>query len=515
MRISGGEAGAALTACTITNAIGFYAFMPTDYKGVAELGIISGTGMIISLLVTLTVGPALLRYLPRRLPARPAERKSPIGRVLELSLKWHKRTYAITLAAAIAAVALLPQVTFDYNLLNLQDQKGEAIRTFRELLAETDQSPWHAVALAKNRIEVQALAQQLAQLPEVSQVVNLLDFVPKEQDKKLPLIEEMSLTMGPIAISAAKQPTDDQAAGKQLGSLHKLAATLDRFIAERPDHPASPAAHGLRSSLGRLLVNLDSANPNEKRNVLQGVEDDLLATLPIALRNLQIATEAAPFDEETLPASFRPTWRSLAGEYRLAIYPAEDLNDSDALRRYVHAVQRVVPTATGAPMVSLEAGEAVVEAFGQAFLLALVGIIVALVILLRSVKYTVLVLIPLLLSSLFTSAFTVLLDVPFNFVNIIALPLLLGLGIDSSLHMVHRSLNNEVVSEVLIHTSTARAIFYSALTALVDFASLMLSSHQGTASMGILLTVALAFTLICTLVILPVLLKTPAQIATI
>jgi hypothetical protein len=113
-------------------------------------------------------------------------------------------------------------------------------------------------------MEVQALAQQLAQLPEVNQVVNLLDFVPKEQDEKLPLIEEMSLTMGPISISAAKQTTDDQATGKQLSSLYKLAAALDRFIAERPDHPASPAAHGLRSSLRRLLVNLDSAHPNEK-----------------------------------------------------------------------------------------------------------------------------------------------------------------------------------------------------------------------------------------------------------
>jgi predicted RND superfamily exporter protein len=264
-----------------------------------------------------------------------------------------------------------------------------------------------------------------------------------------------------------------------------------------------------------LLVNLESAAPDGKRNLLQSVGYDLLAALPIALRNLQTATEAAPFDEEGLPGSFKHRWRSLAGEYRIAIYPAEDLNDNDSLRGYVHAVQRVVPTATGAPMVSLEAGEAVVEAFGQAFMLALAGIIVALAIVLRSVKYTVLVLIPLLLSSLFTAAFTVLLNVPFNFVNIIALPLLLGLGIDSSLHMVHRSLNNELVSEVLIHTSTARAIFYSALTALVDFASLMFSSHQGTASMGILLTVGLAFTLICTLVILPVLLRAPTRAAAI
>ncbi|HNS59346.1 MAG TPA: MMPL family transporter, partial [Nitrosomonas europaea] len=105
--------------------------------------------------------------------------------------------------------------------------------------------------------------------------------------------------------------------------------------------------------------------------------------------------------------------------------------------------------------------------------------------------------------------FTVLLDIPFNFANIIALPLLLGLGIDSSLHMVHRSMDNRVENEILIHTSTARAIFYSALTALVDFASLMFSSHKGTASMGALLTVGLAFTLICTLIILPSLLRNP------
>ena len=152
-------------------------------------------------------------------------------------------------------------------------------------------------------------------------------------------------------------------------------------------------------------------------------------------------------------------------------------------------------------MISLEAGEAVVQAFIQAFLLALVGVVVILLILLRSIKYALLVLLPLLLSSLFTAALTVLLNVPFNFANIIALPLLLGLGIDSSLHMVYRSLNNELVSEILIHTSTARAIFFSALTALVDFASLMFSSHQGTAGMGIMLTVGLTFTLICTLVI--------------
>ena len=289
-----------------------------------------------------------------------------------------------------------------------------------------------------------------------------------------------------------------------------MATALDSFIVARPEHAAVPAARKLRSSLSSLFEQLDTGSPAEQSALLRSVEGDLLVTLPAALENLRTATEANLFGERDLPASLSSRWHAPSGEYRLAIYPSEDLNDNDALRRFVRSVQKVAPEVTGAPVVTLEAGEAVVHAFVQAFLLALAGIIVALLMLLRSVKYMLLVLLPLLLSSLFTAAFTVLLDVPFNFANIIALPLLLGLGIDSSLHMVHRSLNNELVSEILIHTSTARAIFYSALTALVDFASLMFSSHRGTASMGIMLTVGLAFTLICTLVILPALLRAPA-----
>ena len=509
--LSGGDAGAALTACTVTNAIGFYAFMPTDYSGVAELGIISGTGMIVSLLVTLIIGPALLRYLPKKTVATP-KAKSAVGKVLELSLKWHKLTYAITLAATIAALIILPQVRFDYNLLNMQDPQGGAVQTFRELLADPDLSPWHIAVLANDRQETDNLAKRLAALPEVNKVVTMLDFVPEQQEEKFSLIQEMALTIGPIAAIPSPQIriASDAILAEQYKALRKLIAALERFTAQHPGHPAAAAADALKSSLGRLFAQLDKAGSREKSKLLYAVEDDLLAMLPLALQSLRTATEATVFDEKDLPAALRDRWHSEKGGYRLAVYPQEDLNDNDALRRFVRAVQQVAPHAIGVPVISLEAGEAVVQAFVQAFSLALIGVVVILLVLLRSIKYTLLVLLPLLLSSLFTAAFTILLDVPFNFANIIALPLLLGLGIDSSLHMVYRSINNELVSEILIHTSTARAIFYSALTALVDFASLMFSSHVGTASMGILLTVGLAFTLICTLIILPALLRTPA-----
>ncbi len=513
IHVSGGDAGAALTACTITNAIGFYAFMPTDYSGVAELGIISGTGMIISLLVTLTIGPALLRYWPKRPPKQVVTGNS-VGKVLEFSLKWHKLTYALTLAATIAGIMLLQQVRFDYNLLSMQDQQAETVKTFRELIAEPDLSPWHVAVLAGNAEETGQLAQRLQQLPEVSKVVTVLDFVPNEQDEKFSLIKELALTVGPIAAPPQAGQENGNQLAQQYQSLVNLITTLDRFMTAHPEHPVFSVMRSFHASLSRLRTQLDGADTEARGKLLHAVEEDWLAMLPLALQSLRKATQAEPFDMNDLPQPLRERWYSQAGEYRLAVYPAEDLNDNDALRRFVRSVQQVAPQAIGVPVISLEAGEAVVQAFIHAFSLALIGVVVILLVLLRSIRYTLLVLLPLLLSSLFTAALTVVLDVPFNFANIIALPLLLGLGIDSSLHMVYRSLNNEMVSEVLIHTSTARAIFYSALTALVDFASLMLSSHQGTASMGVLLTVGLALTLICTLVILPVLLRSPATQAT-
>lgn len=503
MSEAGGEAGDALTACAFTTAIAFYAFMPTAYRGVAELGLISGTGMLISLLVTLTLAPALQRYLPT-LPKPVSPSRLSLGKLLELTLRWRKWVYMLTLGGLIAAVMVIPRIAFDYNLLNMQSPKGEAVRTFRELLADPDNSPWQGIALAQSRNEAEDLAQQLRKLPEVSKVVTIFDFVPSAQEEKLPLIEEMALTMGPIALSKGKNAGGQHVYPEQREALVSLATALDRFLAEQPQHRTSDTIRTLKSSLDVLLEKINDLDPAAKVRMLGSVEQDLLATLPIALQSLSTATEATPFREMDLPTALTKHWHQ-SGDYRVAIYPAEDINDNDALRRFVRAVQKVAPQATGAPMISLEAGEAVVEAFVQAFALALVGVMVVLLILLRSIASSLLVLVPLLLAALFTGALTVVLNVPFNFANIIALPLLLGVGIDSALHMVHRSQKGGEIHEDLIHSSTTRAIFFSALTTLAGFGSLVFSSHQGTASMGVLLTVGLTFTLISTLVILPAL----------
>ncbi len=511
---AGGDMGQALLICAITTAIGFYAFMPTAYEGVAELGLISGTGMLISFLVTMTLIPAMQRYFPTPVKKSATSIQS-INRVLDLPRHARKLVYSVTIIAILASVVALPHIKFDYNLLNLNNPNAESVQTFQELLKNTEDSPWHINILVSNVQETGHIAQRLRALPEVEKVISMLDLVPQEQEAKSLLIEEMAMTLGPISFSStAFLIQDHHTVPEQRMALEKLNAALDRFISEKPGHPSETSARALRASLSNLLAELDKRtiqNDQGGEQLLRAVNHDLLSLLPGSIKRLQLALAAQSFTQEALPASVSAHWHTSDDVYRIAVYPSENINDNDALRRFVHAVQKIAPTATGVPVISLEAGEAVVNAFIHAFSLALLGVIITLWMMLRSVSATMLVLIPLLLAALFTGACTVLLGLPFNFANIIALPLLLGIGIDSSLHMVHRSRSTGVVYENLLNTSTARAIFYSALTTLVGFGSLVFSTHQGTASMGLLLTFGLFLTLVCVLIILPVLLHSTSK----
>lgn len=501
---TGGDMGQSLLICALTTAIGFYAFMPTTYRGVAELGVISGSGMMISFLVTMTLLPAMQRIFPIRTKFSALQHQS-ISSVLDLPHYAAKWVYGLTFVAVIASIAAMPHVRFDYNLLNLNNPRAESITTFQELLESPEESPWYINILADNAQETERIAQALRKLPEVDKVISILDLVPQQQEDKSLLIEEMAMILGPIAFSpTAFLITDYYTVTEQRSALEKLTVALDRFIAAQPSHPTHASAQKLHQSLTNMLSHLDQLSQN-KAQYLQASGHDLLSLLPDAFERLQLALTAQPYVQEDLPLSISELWHSDKNIYRIAVYPKENINDNDALRRFVRSVQTVAPSATGVPVISLEAGEAVVDAFIHAFSLALIGVILTIWIMLRSISSTVLALIPLLLAALFTGAGTVLFDLPFNFANIIALPLLMGIGIDSSLHMVYRNRNE--ANGNLLHTSTARAIFYSALTTLVGFGSLMFSTHQGTASMGLLLTIGLFLTLVCVLIILPALLQ--------
>jgi hypothetical protein len=227
-----------------------------------------------------------------------------------------------------------------------------------------------------------------------------------------------------------------------------------------------------------------------------------MGLLPVLLGDLRQALDAAPVGLADLPADLRDQWLTPDGRARILVRPAWQIDSNKELRAFAEAVLTEVPYATGAPIVVFEGGNAVVHAFEQASLLALALIAALLAFVMRNLRDIFLVVAPIVLAALLTAASAVLLGVSLNFANVIVVPLLIGLGVSGSIHVVMRQRQHGDI----IGTSTPRAVVFSGLTTIASFGALALSNHLGLASMGLLLTIAILWSLVCTLVVLPAML---------
>lgn len=487
--------GDAVTLCAITAAIGFFSFVPTAYAGLSELGVIAGTGMFLALFASLTVLPALLTLMPLRPAASPAV---PVRRTSAMFIRRHGRpTLAVALALGIGAAAVMPLVRFDFNPLNLKDPTTESVRTFLDLMRDSRTAPYTIEVLTEDLGVADELAERLEALVEVDRAVTLTSYLPSEQDEKLDIIDDLALFLMPLLEDAA--PMDPPSALARRAALAAFRARLDTLLASQVRGSLAVSARRLADAVGRFE---DSGG--DRPQGLVELETALVISLPGRLARLRQALLAAPIGLDDLPEELRARYIAADGRARVEVFPQEDISDNKVLRDFVAAVRTVAPNATDSPILMVEAADAVVNAMHQATITALVLITALLLMVLRSLRDTLLVLLPLALATLLTLAASVLLDLPFNFANVIVLPLLMGLGVASGIHLVMRA-RAEAGDLAAFHTSTPRAVLFSALTTIGSFGSLALSSHRGTASMGELLTIAIGFTLICTLVVLPAL----------
>lgn len=497
------KVGGALFLCAASTATGFFAFIPTAYTGVAELGLISGVGMFISLAVTLTILPALLGLFPLRAeggdPARDAGAgaASRVAAVLiRLPTAHPGKIIGGLFVLAACSAALLTQARFDHNTLNLQDQDNESVATFRRLLADPEVAPWTGVFIAVDGAEADRHRAAFAGLEEVERVLWLPDFIPARQDEKLAVIDEMALLLGDLPEAMA---LTDIGVAERAAALTRFREALGR--SQSPD----PIIRGLHDKLARLEQSLPAA-PEGGAQTLALLEHSLLASLPGRLQALQASLQARPIAPESLPESLKRRWLSAEGRYRLEIYPKADMQDNQALRAFVQALQSVSGRVIGSPVINLEASDAVAAAFGQAFLGAFVVITLMLLLLFRRKRDAPLALLPLLTAALLTGGASVLAGIPLNFANVIALPLLLGMGVDSAIHIIHRHRVESPAGRSLLSTSAARGVLVSSLTTMGGIGNLALSPHDGTASLGALLTIGIGATMVCALLLLPALL---------
>lgn len=481
------DVGSSLVLCAFTTAAGFYAFIPTTFSGVSELGLIAGTGVFFGLFASITVLPAIIAWWdknPRRHGVAPTWLDprifAPLSRKPRLVL-------AVTTFVLVAAFVALPRVTFDSNPIHLRDPASESVSTLLDLAAAGDAPILNLAAVAPDTAVARRWAAELRQLPEVRSVTTTDSLVPLEQDEKLALLSDLQLLMGEDFGNLERTRSDPGALAAALAALY--AATQD-VAAARPLHGAierfvAPAGTD-RGASATTMRTLDQA---------------LTAGLPLELQRLASAMRAERFDRDDLPAELSGRWIAADGRELVEIAPAEDVTDNAAARRFISAVYSVVPTATGLPVVYQEASATVVAAFERALTYAFILVAAIIWLVLRDLKDTLLVLVPIALATMLTAALTVLIGMPFNYANIIALPLLVGMGVDNGIHVVHRMRHEEVSR--LFDTSTMRAVLASALTTVASFGNLAFSSHRGTASMGILLALGLVTSMAVTLIVLP------------
>jgi hopanoid biosynthesis associated RND transporter like protein HpnN len=486
-----------LSLAAMATAAGFLSFLPTDYKGVSELGKIAGVGMLVAFFSSITVLPALLALL------NPPGEKEPVGYAflapVDHFLEKHRVIIIVgTLLIVTAGLPLLYYLHFDFNPINLRNPRVESIATFLDLRKDPNTGANAINVLTNSEADAKKIEAQLIQVPEVLSVRSLDSFVPEDQPAKLRFIAQGAKVLNPaLNPDSIDAPPSDQ---ENVDALKEAADSL-RKTAGDAKGPGALTSRRLADDLSKLAQS-DQATREKTQAVF-------IRSLNIALGQLKNSLQAQPISLNTLPPELVRSWKSKDGLIRVEALPKGDPNDNDTLRQFATAVLAAEPNAIGGPVSILKSGETVVKAFIHAGIWALLSISLLLWLALRRMTDVLLTLVPLLVAGAVTLEICVLIRMPLNFANIVALPLLLGVGVAFKIYYVTAWRSGRTN---LLQSSLTRAIFFSAMTTATAFGSLWLSSHPGTASMGKLLALSLLTTLAAVLLFQPALMGKPRDI---
>ncbi len=487
--------GSRLALAAAATAAGFMAFTPTAYSGLSELGEIAGAGMIVAFVMSITVLPALLRLLNPPAEPRPLGYAflSPADRFLE---RHRIRVLAITLCTVLAGLPLLSWVRFDFNPMDLRNPHVESVATYLDLRKDPEMSGETIAVLQPSLAAADELAKKIAALPEVAKTMTLSSFIPEDQDAKLALIEEAAESLnGPLNPRQVQpNPTDAETVSSLEGTSNALSALAKRA-------PATPGGKAA-ARLSEALADLAKGSPQVRAKAGAA----LTVPLKITLDDIRQSLSPERVTLNSLPRELVADWQSSNGTVRISVVPRGDVNDNAVLERFVDAVIGVAPGATGEPVDVVRAGETIVRAFVEAGIWALASIALLLWLALRRISDVALTLFPLILAGLVTLEMTVIIGMPLNYANIIALPVLLGVGVAFKIYYIWAWREGRTG---LLASPLTRAVFFSGMTTAVAFGSLMLSNHPGTASMGQLLALSLVSTMAAAVLFQPLLMGPP------
>ncbi len=501
-----------MAAATVAMAFATFAF--TDFKGIAELGIIAAGGVFICVGATFTVLPAMLVLLERF--RKPGPRYSPVpdreqevdlsGRPVSRILFGSPRT-VVAATACLSLICLYPTLTmrFDYNLLNLQAKGLQSVEYAYKLMRSKENSGYFAVVVARDTAEARRLTERLEKLPAVDHVVSTLSFVPDDQDAKLAELAALKQVMDLVKPVPYEESLQPMALPSVFENFRDRVEKLKIALESRKAPEARPVGAFL-TTLDGFFKTLEKEKDKNALGMLREFQSGMFAELPLKLAMMKESLEASRITEADVPEQLRRRFVGKSGKLLLQVAPKKEVFEREPLQEFVSQVRSVVPNATGEPVMVYESLTVLRDAYLHAFVYAFIGISVILLINFKSIRFALLGALPLGAGLLLMVGGMRLFGVSFNSANIIVLPLILGVGIDSAIYIINRYRQGGETPAQVAFSSAGIGVFLNALTILFSFGALMVAHHRGVFSIGAVMSLGMVASVAVFLAFLPALL---------
>ncbi len=495
MREAAEWVGVPLTLAAAAAATGFLSFTPTSYTGLAQLGWIAGGGMLVAYLATFLLLPALMSVI--KPPDEPKQIKQPRLAAIDHFLR-RRRAWVIGFTALLALAGLywLRYIQFDFNPVHLESSRLPAVATYLELSHDPRMDANAAEVLAHTTEEAKQISAKLEKLPQVKEARTLDKILPTQQKEKLHVVRRANAA---LASALNQQRSAEPSDNVNVTALLNTAKQLHGIAGEEKTRGAE-AARRLSHALAQLADGAVASRQRATRAFVDPFEMDA--------EGLRRALDAGPVSRESLPSDLVRDWVAPDGRERVDVLPKGDPNNDATIRDFARAVLDTEPMATGQAVGILKWSETMITALIEAAAIATASIAVLLSIALRRIGDMLLTLTPLLVAALVTLEICGITGFRLNYANIIAFPVLLGIGVAFKIYYVSAWRRGETE---FLQSALTRAVFFSALLTGAAFGSLWFSSNPGMSSMGQLLALSLACTLASAVLFQPALMGEPRK----
>ncbi len=510
LELTAARAGPGMLFGAVTAAGTFYVLVLTDFRGSQELGFISGTAILLAWLSMMTLFPALLMLVDRRHTARPKEQRLLRAHQLERMhvpfvdrlTKYPATVLTVAGVATVLSIWVFPSVAFDYNLLNLQAKGTESVAWERRVLASTGRSGFNALASAGTLAELKQKQTAFERLPSVSEVDSVLHLIPEEQAEKIAIVQSFAPMVAPVRIGRST-PVDIERLRRALDDIKRR---MDVIAAEAGAKMPKELAL-VHRKVNALVTKLQTVNRDTAEPALTYLQSQLYRDFIGKFHDLQRNLNPRPIGISDVPEELRRKFIGTSGRFLLQVHPSVDIWEREGARRFVTDLRTVDPDVTGSPVITYEATRLMERGYvqGTAYAFILVGLLMYLMI--RRVKESLLAALPLFIGLLWTVGLMHVFGLKFNLANVWGLPLIIGTSAEFGLNVVVRYIEGRAHGGPLVPRSTVMAVALNGITTMVGFGSMMIASHQGIFSLGLLLTIGSACALVASLVVLPVILR--------